>query len=181
MYRPLALFVGLRYLRAKHANRYVSFISLASVVGVALGVWALIVVISVMNGYANELRDRLLSLSAHVTVRAAHGALMDWKGVEAIERGEAGVVGAAPFVEGDGMLVNGTHLSGVQIQGVLPEQEPDVSDIGDELQEGTLESLEPGAHHILLGAVLAQIAEVRVGDQVNVLVPRAAGGSVEPR
>jgi len=181
MYRPLALFVGLRYLRAKHANRYVSFISLASVIGVALGVWALIVVISVMNGYANELRDRLLSLSAHVTVRAPHGALADWASVEAVERRQAGVTGAAPFVEGDGMLVNGTHLSGVQIQGVLPAKEPDVSDIADELQEGTLESLEPGAHHILLGAVLAQIAEVRIGDQVNVLVPRASRGSVEPR
>jgi lipoprotein-releasing system permease protein len=181
MYRPLALFVGLRYLRAKHANRYVSFISLASVIGVALGVWALIVVISVMNGYANELRNRLLSLSAHVTVRAAHGALRDWPAVEALERRQPGVTGAAPFVEGDGMLMNGTHLSGVQIQGVLPGKEPDVSDIGKELQEGTLESLEPGAHHILLGAVLAQIAEASVGDQVNVLVPRASRGSVEPR
>src|SRR4029079_16232108 len=100
MYRPLAFFIGLRYLRAKHANRFVSFISLASVIGVALGVWALIVVISVMNGYADELRSRLLSLSAHVTVRAAHGPLADWERVAVLERRQAGVTGAAPFVEG---------------------------------------------------------------------------------
>src|SRR5262245_30349665 len=181
MYRPLALFVGLRYLRAKHANRFVSFISLASVCGVALGVWALIVVISIMNGYADELRNRLLSLSAHVTVRGEHGALSDWERVAALERKQSGVTGAAPFVEGEGMLVNGSHLSGVQIQGVLPAQESGVSEISDELQEGELASLQPGAHHILLGAVLAQLADVRVGDHVNVLVPRASGQSVVPR
>jgi lipoprotein-releasing system permease protein len=180
MYRPLELFVGLRYLRSKHANRYVSFISLASVLGVGLGVGALIVVISVMNGLGDGLRDRLLGLNAHVTVRAAEGALGDWQDVQAQARAQPGVLGAAPFVDGEGMLVNGPNLSAVQIQGVLPAEEPAVSEIASELQEGTLESLEPGSHHILLGAVLAQLAGVRVGDGVNVLVPRVSGRSVLP-
>ena len=181
MYQPLELFVGLRYLRSKHSNRYVSFISLASVLGVGLGVGALIVVISVMNGLGDGLRDRLLGLNAHVTVRAAEGVLTDWERAQAIAREQAGVVGAAPFVDGEGMLVNGPNLSAVQIQGVLPAEEPAVSEIANELQQGTLESLEPGAHHILLGAVLAQLAGVGVGDAVNVLVPRVSGRTVLPR
>jgi lipoprotein-releasing system permease protein len=181
MYRPLELFVGLRYLRAKHANRFVSFISLASVLGVAVGVGALIVVISVMNGFGDELRDRLLSLNAHVSVRAARGALLDWESVQQAARLHAGVAGAAPFVAGEGMLSRGANLSGVQIQGVLPAEEPAVSGIATQLREGTLASLEPGAHRILLGAVLAQIVDARVGDGVNVLVPRASGGAVVPR
>jgi lipoprotein-releasing system permease protein len=129
MYRPLELFVGLRYLRSKHANRYVSFISLASVLGVGLGVGALIVVISVMNGLGDGLRDRLLGLNAHVTVRAAEGTLGDWQQVQAQARAQPGVLGAAPFVDGEGMLVNGPNLSAVQIQGVLPAEEPAVSEI----------------------------------------------------
>jgi lipoprotein-releasing system permease protein len=181
MYRPLELFVGLRYLRSKHANRYVSFISLASVLGVGLGVGALIVVISVMNGLGDGLRDRLLGLNAHVTVRAADGALKDWQKVQVEARAQSGVLGAAPFVDGEGMLVNGPNLSAVQIQGILPGEEPAVSEIANELQEGTLDSLEPGAHHILLGAVLAQLAGVRVGDAVNVLVPRVSRNTVQPR
>ena len=182
MYRPLELFIGLRYLRAKHANRFVSFISLASILGIGVGVCVLIAVISIMNGFGDDLRDRLLSLNAHVTVRAARGRLADWQHVRDLALARPGVLGAAPFVEGEGMLANGPNLSGVQIQGVLPAEETSVSEIEDQLEEGTLASLEPGSNNILLGDLLAQFAEARVGDHVNVLVPRAtAGGNVTPR
>jgi lipoprotein-releasing system permease protein len=182
MYRPLELYVGLRYLRAKHANRFVSFISLASVLGIAVGVCALIVIISVMNGFGDELRDRLLSLNAHVSVRAAgHGVLADWREVQRRALEQPLVVGAAPFVAGEGMLSNGPHLSGVQLEGVLPAEEPAVSGIAHELREGTLDDLVPGGHRILLGAVLAQLVDARVGDGVNVLVPRLSGRDVTPR
>jgi lipoprotein-releasing system permease protein len=182
MYRPLELFVGLRYLRAKHANRFVSFISLASILGIGVGVCVLIAVISIMNGFGDDLRDRLLSLNAHVIVRAARGSLADWEGVRDLALARPGVVGAAPFVEGEGMLANGPNLSGVQIQGVLPAEETSVSEIADQLEEGKLTSLQPGSNNILLGDLLAQFAEARVGDHVNVLVPRVtAGGYVMPR
>jgi lipoprotein-releasing system permease protein len=182
MYQPLEVYVGLRYLRAKHANRYVSFISLASVLGIAVGVSALIVVISVMNGFGDELRDRLLSLNAHATVRTAGGGpLDDWRAVQRRALEQPLVVGAAPFVAGEGMLANGPHLSGVQLEGVLPEEEPAVSGIADELREGSLDDLEPGAHRILLGAVLARVIDAGVGDGVNILVPRLSGRDVTPR
>ena len=181
MYRPLEIYIGLRYLRAKHANRFVSFISLASIIGIGVGVCVLIAVISIMNGFGNDLRDRLLSLDAHVTVRAAHGSLHDWERVRDLARTRPGVIGAAPFVEGEGMIANGPNLSGVQVQGVLPQEETTVSEITDQLEDGALTSLEPGSHSILLGDVLAQFAEARVGDHLNVLVPRAAGGTVVPR
>jgi lipoprotein-releasing system permease protein len=147
---------------------------------VALGVLALIVIISVMNGFADDLRSRLLSLNAHVTVRAAHGALAGWLQVQTLERQQPGVTGAAPFVEGEAMLVNGSNLSGVRIEGVLPAEESGVSDIAEQLLEGTLASLEAGSHNILLGIELAEAAEVRVGDHVNVLVPRVSGQSIVP-
>jgi lipoprotein-releasing system permease protein len=182
MYRPLELFIGLRYLRAKHANRFVSFISLASILGIGVGVCVLIAVISIMNGFGDDLRDRLLSLNAHVTVRAARGSITDWERVRDLARARPGVIGAAPFVEGEGMLANGPNLSGVQIQGVLPAEETSVSEIADQLEEGSISSLEPGTNNILLGDLLAQFAEARVGDHVNVLVPRVtAGGNVTPR
>lgn len=182
MYQPLEVFVGLRYLRAKHANRYVSFISLASVLGIAVGVSALIVIISVMNGFGDELRDRLLSLNAHATVRAAHGgAFDDWRAVQRRALAQPLVLGAAPFVAGEGMLANGPHLSGVKLEGVLPEEEPAVSGIAAELREGSLDDLAPGAHRILLGAVLARTIGADVGDGVNVLMPRLTGRDVTPR
>lgn len=182
MFKPLELFVGLRYLRARRSNRFVSFISLISFAGIALGVAALIVVISVMNGFGNELRGRLVSLSSHITITGADGRLADWPAIRQLALDVPGVVAAAPVVSGQAMLVNGTHLSGAQIDGVLPALENGVTTLADNMVSGSADSLVAGSQQIVLGAHLAFKLGVSQGDRMNVLVPRGArnGGGIKP-
>ena len=181
MLNPVELFIGLRYLRAKRRTRFVSFITLISLVGIALGVAALIVILSVMNGFEGELRNRLLSMSAHGTVSATEGAVEDWQSLVDDIAAEPGVVAAAPFVQMEGMIQSGRDLVGVIVHGVDPAYEEPLSGELINMVEGSLGSLLPGARNIILGRVLAFELRARIGDGVVLLIPRPVGdGTLEP-
>ena len=181
MINPVELFVGLRYLRAKRRTRFVSFITLISLLGIALGVAALIVILSVMNGFEGELRSRLLSMTAHGFVTGSDGATHDWRQlVDAVEADE-GVAAAAPVVEVEGMIQSGRELRAVIVHGVDSEYEERLSGDIVNLVEGSLSDLQPGSRSIILGRVLAYDLGARVGDGVVLLIPRPVGdGTMEP-
>lgn len=183
MFRPLEIYIGLRYLRARRASRFVSFISLVSLLGVAVGVAALIVVLSVMNGFEQELRSRLLNLSAHGVVTAPGGRMTEWR--PALERIEAtpGVAGAAPFVEAQTMLAHQGRLKGALLRGVDPALEGAVSRVEEHLLAGSLQNLQPGSNGLVLGRLLAARLRVGVGDPVTLLLPEggAEGTRLVPR
>jgi lipoprotein-releasing system permease protein len=182
MISPVELFVGLRYLRAKRRTRFVSFITLISLLGIALGVAALIVILSVMNGFEGELRGRLLSMSAHGTVAGSGGVTNDWRALREEVAGEQGVAAAAPIVQMEGMIQSGRDLEPVMVHGVVPEFETAMSGDVINLLEGSLDSLQPGSRNIILGRLLAYDLGVRLGDSVVLLIPRPTGdGSLEPR
>jgi lipoprotein-releasing system permease protein len=181
MIKAVELFIGLRYLRAKRRTRFVSFITLISLAGIALGVAALIVILSVMNGFEGELRDRLLSMTAHGYVSGTADGLQDWPQVREKMLQTSGVSAAAPFIEMEGMVRTGRSLRGVLVNGVLPELEQDVSGRTINFLSGDLASLAPGMKSIVLGRILAMDLGVRIGDGVVLLIPRPVGdGSLEP-
>ena len=181
MIKPVELFVGLRYLRAKRRTRFVSFITLISLLGIALGVAALIVILSVMNGFEGELRGRLLSMTAHGTVTGAAGRTEDWRTLLAEIQAEEGVSAAAPFVQLEGMVQSGRDLHAVLIHGVDPAFESTLSSELMALVEGRLDDLLPGEKGIILGRILAFDLGVRLGDGVMLLIPRPAGdGTLRP-
>ena len=181
MLNPVELFVGLRYLRAKRRTRFVSFITLISLIGIALGVAALIVILSVMNGFEGELRNRLLSMSAHGTVNASDGVVEDWLPLVDEVAAEPGVAAAAPFVQIEGMIRSGRDLVGVMVHGVDPVYEERLSGELINMVEGSLGALQPGAGNIILGRILAYELNARLGDGVVLLVPRPVGdGTLEP-
>lgn len=170
MFRPLELFIGLRYTRAKRRNHFISFISLVSVLGIALGVCALITVISVMNGFDNELKERILGMVSHATISGIDETVRDWP--QAIERidGNPHVLGAAPYVEREAML-QGVRVSGAMVRGVLPGLEPQVSEIDRKMVAGSLDDLHAGDFGLVLGRELARVLGVHVGDAVMVYAP----------
>lgn len=174
------LFVGFRYLRAKRRTRFVSFITLISLVGIALGVAALIVILSVMNGFEGELRDRLLSMTAHGYVTGADGELDDWTRVRAEVRREPGVIAAAPLVTMEGMIRTGRSLHPVLVNGILPELEKEVSGRSIDFVEGSFDELTADSRYIVLGRFLALELGVRIGDGVLLLIPRLSdAGTLE--
>jgi lipoprotein-releasing system permease protein len=182
MINPVELFVGLRYLRAKRRTRFVSFITLISLLGIALGVAALIVILSVMNGFEGELRSRLLSMSAHGYVTGPDRVTEDWRAMVDDVREQPGVAAAAPFVQMEGMIQSGRDLEPVLVHGVNPQYEDVLSGDLINLLEGSLDSLQPGSRSIILGRLLAFDLGVRLGDGVVLLIPRPAGdGTLEPR
>ncbi|MBX3697055.1 MAG: lipoprotein-releasing ABC transporter permease subunit [Dokdonella sp.] len=182
MFRPLEFFIGLRYTRAKRRNHFISFISLVSILGIAVGVTALITVISVMNGFDQELKSRILGMVAHATVEGVDESVRDWQ--QAIERVETNphVLGAAPYVEREAML-QGSRVSGAIIRGVLPDYEPKVSEIDRKMTEGKLGDLDAGGFRIVLGSELAMKLGVGVGDFVTVITPEVSTSpvGVQPR
>ena len=181
MLNPVELFVGLRYLRAKRRTRFVSFITLISLVGVALGVAALIVILSVMNGFEGELRERLLSMSAHGTISGSDGPLEDWPALVEDIAGQPGVSAAAPFVQMEGMVQAGRELHGVMVHGIDPRYEGSLSGGLINMVEGDLDVLVPGQRSIILGRILAYSVGARIGDGVILLIPRPTGdGMLEP-
>ena len=181
MLNPVELFIGLRYLRAKRRTRFVSFITLISLAGIALGVAALIVILSVMNGFEGELRNRLLSMSAHGTVSGANGPITDWRRLVDEVAEEPGVAAAAPFVQLEGMIQSGRDLHGVVVHGVDPAYEQSLSGDLVDMVEGALDVLLPGEDKILLGRILAYRIGARIGDGVVLLIPRPVGdGTLEP-
>ncbi len=170
MFRPLEVFIGLRYTRAKRRNHFISFISLVSILGIAVGVTALITVISVMNGFDGELRTRILGMVAHATIEGVGETLQDWPQALEIARANPHVLGAAPYVERQAML-QGAQVAGALIRGVLPPFEATVSDVAEHMRSGSLEALAPGSFRILLGRELAQMLGVGTGDRVTVFAP----------
>ncbi|MDH5301547.1 MAG: lipoprotein-releasing ABC transporter permease subunit [Gammaproteobacteria bacterium] len=173
MFKPLEIFVGLRYTRAKRRNHFISFISLISMLGVAVGVAALITVISVMNGFEKELRERILGMTAHATIRGDGNQLKDWEHVAKLAAQHPQVVGYAPFIAAEGMLSVGDHVQASMVRGILPAQEPQVSDVGEKMVHGELHSLVPGEFGIILGKDLARLLGVMRGDKVTLIVPQA--------
>ncbi len=179
-FRP-ELFIGLRYLRAKRRTRFVSFITLISLIGVALGVAALIVILSVMNGFEGELRSRLLSMTAHGYVAGTSGVTRDWQALTEQVSAEPGIAAAAPFVQMEGMIQSGRDLKGVLVHGIDPGLEAGLSGLMINMIEGTLDTLTPGSRNIVLGRLLALDLGARIGDGVILLIPRPAGdGMLEP-
>jgi lipoprotein-releasing system permease protein len=182
MFQPLPVFVGLRYSLAREHSFFVSFITWVSLLGVAVGVAALITVLSVMNGFEAELRGRLLSLSAHATLTSGGLGITDWQAKIGRLQGSAGLVGAAPFLDTDAMLSRQSSMSGAIVRGIDPESEPKVSSIDDAMREGRLSDLKPGLNRIILGRMLAYQLQVGAGDTVVVMIPgNAAGGAFVPR
>lgn len=181
MINTAELFVGLRYLRTKRRTRFVSFITFISLAGIALGVAALIVILSVMNGFEGELRERLLSMTAHGYVTGSDGRVSDWQEVRARMESEPGLVAAAPLVEMEGMVRTGRSLNGVLVHGVAPQLENALSGNTINFVDGSLDVLVPGERSIVLGRFLAIDLGVRIGDGVVLLIPRPDGrGSLEP-
>ena len=155
MKKPFEFFIGLRYIRAKRRNHFISFITFASMLGVAVGVMALITVLSVMNGFELELRERILGIVSHATVTAADERLNNWQSLTKTLEGYPHIVGLAPYISAEGMLSNGDQVSGTLIRGVLPGKERAVSDLGDKMVAGRLLDLKPGEFGIVLGRELA--------------------------
>ena len=172
MFRPIELAIGLRYIRAKRRNSFISFISLASMLGIALGVVALIATISVMNGFEQELRARILGMVSHATISGAGQSLRDWPAAVAVAEQDERVLGAAPYIEREALL-NGARNQGAQLRGIVPALEPNVSELADKMKEGSLDALKPGEFGIVLGKELATWLGVDLGDPVTVLVPEA--------
>jgi lipoprotein-releasing system permease protein len=165
-------FIGSRYLRSGHKNRFISFIAVISIVGLSLGVAVLIVVLSFMNGFEQELKQRILSMTAHATLMGPDGTLPDWRTAREIALANDTVRAAVPYVEDQAMLVHGSRVSGVQLRGVLPDMEAQVSSLGEKLSSGSLADLRPGEYRIVLGEALARELEVEVGDQVVAIVAK---------
>jgi lipoprotein-releasing system permease protein len=165
MFKPIPVAIGLRYLRAKRRNGFISFISLASILGIALGVAALITTLAVMSGFQQEIRDRMLQMAAHATVSAFGEPLADWQRAVDLALADPRVAGAAPYVEKEALL-NGPRQQPAMVRGVVPADERTVSVLGDKMVAGTLESLEPGSFNIVLGRELAAWIGVGVGDSV---------------
>ncbi len=170
MYQPLSLFVGLRYLRAKRKNHFISFISLISILGIALGVTALITVLSVMNGFEKEIRQRILGMVSHAVITPWNGELSNWQQVVEKAREHPEVIGAAPYIERETMI-QGRAVAGSLIRGIEPQLEASVSDIGEHMLEGSLNDLVSGQYQILLGTGLARRLGAHLGDKVTVYAP----------
>jgi lipoprotein-releasing system permease protein len=183
MFRPLILFIGLRYTRAKRRTRFISFITLTSVLGIALGVTALITVLSVMNGFEAELRERILGMTSHASISGPGAILEDWPKLEPALREEPRILGWAPYIEGQAMLNSDTRVSGVMLRGILPEYEPRVSEVAHHLLRGSLDDLVAGQFGIILGAELAGYLGVGIGDKVTVITPQltATPAGILPR
>jgi lipoprotein-releasing system permease protein len=169
---PFELFVGMRYTRAKRRNHFISFISLTSMVGIGLGVASLIVVLSVMNGFQEELRSRILGVASHLQITGANNVLAEWQAVSSKVQTAKHVTGTAPYIMAQGMLSNGQAVQGAIVRGILPSEEGKVSDLAEHMRAGQLADLKAGEFGIVLGAELAQSLGVILGDKVVLMAPQ---------
>ncbi len=171
MFRPLELFIGLRYTRAKRRSQIVSFISLVSTIGITLGVIALITVLSVMNGFEEELKGRILGVVSHITVESLNDRIKDWQQVDSTVNQNSNVIATSPYISGEVMVAHKNIASGAAIRGVLPEKESNVSDVLDRLVSGSADDLKPKSYNILIGTALAEKLGVEVGDKITLVIP----------
>ncbi len=176
MFRPFELFVGLRYTHSRRRTHFISFISMTSMLGIALGVTALITVLSVMNGFEKELRDRILGMASHATVTTYTGKLPDWQGMQQALADNERIIAMAPYVRGESMLSLGKQVSGALLRGVLPSMEGDVSDVVSHINGGDLGLLEEGKYNIILGSELAIALGAGIGDSITVVAPQVTIG-----
>ena len=174
---PYELLIGLRYTRAKRRNHFISFISLISMLGIGLGVAALIVVLSVMNGFQKELRTRILGVASHIQIAGINGELTDWQTIAAQVAEHPEVRATAPFVQSQAMFTVDNGVKGVLVRGILPDQEDRVADFRQTIKSGSLDDLRPGEFGVVLGADLARALRVFVGDKVTAIAPQ---GTVTP-
>lgn len=170
-------FIGMRYTRSRQRTRAISFISAISVIGIALGMTVLITVLSVMNGFQREIRNRILAVASHVQLSAAGGRLENWRKVAAGALQDHDVAAAAPFVSAQGLLTHGSAVRGVYIRGILPAEEERVSEISRFMRSGRLENLMPGKYNIILGVELARALRAGIGDKIVLIAPQ---GEVTP-
>ena len=181
---PFSLFVGLRYTRAKRRDHFISFISLISMIGIALGVMVLITVMSVMNGFERELRDRILGMAPHVLVSGVGSNIEDWQALEEVVLQDPNVIGASPYIQSETMFQHlGSDQFGV-VQGVLPEKIGEVTIVKEHMRNGSFDSLTDGSYNIILGASLARSLGANVGDKVTSLFlkeTRMSIAGIQPR
>jgi lipoprotein-releasing system permease protein len=171
------VFIGLRYTRTKQRTRYISFISIISVVGMALGMMVLITVLSVMNGFQREIRTRILGVASHVQVSGPNNTLENWREVAEQAARHEQVLAAAPYVSAQGLLTHGSAVRGVFVRGILPEQEEKVAEFSKHMRSGSLDALRPGEYGVILGAQLARTLAVSTGEKVVLVAPQ---GQVTP-
>ena len=173
---PFEFLIGLRYTRSGRRtgrkDRFVSFISATSVVSIALGVMALSIVLSVMNGFQTQVRDRMLSVIPHIQISSGTGPVSDWRPLAAVAEKNSEVRGAAPFVEGQGLISTGDRVIGTMVEGVDPKEEVKASEVASTMPAGTLDSLTPGSFHAVIGSVLAARLGVAPGDKIALVVPQ---------
>jgi lipoprotein-releasing system permease protein len=173
---PFEFLIGLRYTRSGRRtgrkDRFVSFISATSVVSIALGVMVLIIVLSVMNGFQTQVRDRMLSVIPHIQISSGTGPVSDWRSLAAVAEKNSEVRGAAPFVEGQGLISTGDRVIGTMVEGVDPKEEVKASEVASTMPAGTLDSLTPGSFHAVIGSVLAARLGVAPGDKIALVVPQ---------
>lgn len=168
----LPIMIGTRYSRARRRNGFISFISAISILGVAIGVWVLISVISIMNGFGNELRGRILDVAPHISITGQGNLLTDWQALTPIVDGNAEVLGRAPYIYAQGLLtLNGT-VTGTLVKGVLPEEEEKVSEIADHMDVGSFKLLHKGKYNVVLGRGLAAKVGANIGDKVTFISPQ---------
>ena len=168
----LPLLIGSRYSRAKRRNGFISFISAISMIGIALGVWVIITVVSIMNGFGNELRGRILDVTPHITITGQGGWLPDWTQLQANLDARADIKGYAPFIYAQGLTTNNGRVNGSLIRGVLPEYEANVSVVPSNMYEGDLSSLQPGSYNVILGEGLAYKLNANLGDKITLISPQ---------
>src|SRR5215470_12531021 len=180
---PYEWLIGTRYLRSTHRRGFVSFVALMSVFGLMLGVATLITVLSVMNGFERELRNRILSVTSHATLSAIEGSTANWREVRDFALKQPGVLAAVPYIEEQSMLANGVNVAGTTVRGVLPEEERKATGIAQRLTAGRLEDLQAGQYHIILGNALARELHAKMGSQVILIAPEgtATPTGVVPR
>ena len=166
------LTVGLRYTRARRRNRFIGINSAVSMIGIAVGVWALIVVLSVMNGFQKEVRTRILGVVSHLQILAEDGRLEDWQAVEKTAEQNSRMVAGAPFVQAQAMLTNGPAVRGAVVRGILPEREEKVADLAQHMRAGALDALKPGEFGVVLGADLARNLRALRGDKIALIAPQ---------
>jgi lipoprotein-releasing system permease protein len=166
------LTVGLRYTRARRRNRFIGVNSAVSMIGIAVGVWALIVVLSVMNGFQKEVRTRILAVVSHLQIVADDNRLDDWQSVAKIAAQNPHVVGSAPFVQAQAMLSNGQGMRGAAVRGILPAEEEKVADLARNMRAGSLDDLRPGEFGVVLGIDLARALGVTRGDKIALIAPQ---------
>jgi len=176
MIKPLSLYIGLRYTRAKRRNRFISFISLASIIGIALGIIVLITVLSVINGFDEQISNRFFAIAPQVTVISDQDIAKSWPKLADNLKQLAEVRGVAPFINGQGMILNDSSLRGINVVGILPNQEAQVSQLGRQVVAGSIQSLTPGSFNLMIGKTLAKQLDLNVGDSVSVFVAQQSEG-----